>query len=163
MKHEDFPVAGFEFMNEPATDEQKRIIIEICNQRHIPIDPNGPWPEPFSKWDAAGMIETLKGETDHKPPTLAKFAGSLTGMAGGTIQPAPDKLELVKERIESCICTIQDGKRYAHPNCVVYHTKAAAGTILDLDDRCQNCKEHDNDGCPNCGPHTIKRVFNPAD
>jgi hypothetical protein len=61
MKHENFPVVGFEFMDEPATDEQKRMIVEICNQRNIPIDPNGPWPEPFSKWDAGNMIQTLKG------------------------------------------------------------------------------------------------------
>ena len=27
------------------------------------------------------------------------------------------------------------------------------------DDRCDNCKEFDKDGCPSCGPETIKSVF----
>jgi len=38
MKHEDFSVKGFEFMDEPATDEQKKLIIEICTERQIPIE-----------------------------------------------------------------------------------------------------------------------------
>ena len=62
MEHENFPVAGFEFMDEPATDEQKAIIIDMCKARGIPIDPNGEWPTPFTKWDAGNMIETLKSE-----------------------------------------------------------------------------------------------------
>ena len=62
MKHESFPVNGFDFMNEPATDEQKKLILEICKERQIPVDPDGPWPEPFSKWDAGQMIDTLKGK-----------------------------------------------------------------------------------------------------
>jgi hypothetical protein len=62
MKHEDFHVKGFEFMDEPATDEQKKLILEICKERQIPIDPDGPWPKPFSKWDAGQMIDTLKGK-----------------------------------------------------------------------------------------------------
>jgi hypothetical protein len=62
MKHEPFPVVhGFEFMNEPATDEQKKMILDICVERQIPIDPEGPWPELFTKWDAGQMIDTLKG------------------------------------------------------------------------------------------------------
>jgi len=70
MKHESFSVKGFEFMDEPATDEQKKLIIEICMERQIPIDPNGPWPNPFTKWDAGQMIESLRG-TNHEPPKTA--------------------------------------------------------------------------------------------
>ena len=62
MKHEGFPVKDFEFMNEPATDEQKKMILDICAERQIPVDTDGPWPDPFTKWDAAIMIETLKGK-----------------------------------------------------------------------------------------------------
>ena len=60
MKHENFPVEGFNFMDEPATKEQREMIVEICKARDTPIDPNGKWPDPFSKWDAANMIQSLK-------------------------------------------------------------------------------------------------------
>jgi hypothetical protein len=49
-------------MNESATDEQKEIIIKICKEKNIAINADGPWPEPFTKWDAARMIETLREE-----------------------------------------------------------------------------------------------------
>ena len=60
MEHEDFPVKGFEFMNEPATDEQKRIIADLCEKRGTPIDIHAQWPDPFTKWDAGNMIQILK-------------------------------------------------------------------------------------------------------
>lgn len=60
MEHEDFPVAGFEFMNEPATDEQKRIIIELVSKLGLELDHSGEWPNPFTKWDAANMIDALR-------------------------------------------------------------------------------------------------------
>ena len=62
MKHEDFPVEGFEFMDEEATETQKDIIVDLCNKRGTPVDRNGIWPNPFTKYDAATMIERLKGE-----------------------------------------------------------------------------------------------------
>lgn len=176
MKHEEFPVKGFEFMNEPATDEQKRIIIEICQRRHIPIDTNGPWPEPFSKWDAANMIQVLKGNKQEKQvidiPPLAKFAGSLTGMAGGTINPRSQGLPLCQ-----CGHPRQDhildmpGKSQERIcwganqtcDCAKYIANNIPITPKETDDRCLNCKEFDNDGCPYCGPNTIKKVFNPTD
>ena len=67
MKHESFSVKGFEFMDEPATDEQRKMILDICAERQIPVDPDGPWPNPFTKWDAGQMIESLRG-TNHEPP-----------------------------------------------------------------------------------------------
>lgn len=62
MEHEPFPVAGFEFMNEPATLEQKEIIVELAGKCGTPIDPNGTWPEPFSKHDAYRMIKVLRAK-----------------------------------------------------------------------------------------------------
>ena len=62
MEHEDFPVAGFEFMNEPATDAQKDIIVALAARAGTPIDRNGKWPKPFSKWDAKQMIDSLRIE-----------------------------------------------------------------------------------------------------
>lgn len=66
MEHEDFPVKGFEFMNEPATEEQKDIIAKMAEQGDEPIDRHGKWPEPFSKWDAANMIEALAKAINQK-------------------------------------------------------------------------------------------------
>ena len=60
MDHEKFPVAGFEFMDEPATDTQKDIIADLAAKAGEPIDRNGQWPEPFSKFDAANMIHQLE-------------------------------------------------------------------------------------------------------
>jgi hypothetical protein len=60
MEHEAFPVTGFEFMNEPATDDQKRIIADLAAEAGKPIDINGEWPTPFTKWDAKCMIEALQ-------------------------------------------------------------------------------------------------------
>ena len=62
MEHEPFPVAGFEFMNEPATPEQKEIIVELATKCGTPIDPNGVWPDPFSKHDAYSMIKALRAK-----------------------------------------------------------------------------------------------------
>jgi len=64
MEHEEFPVKGFEFMNEPATVEQKKIIVELANAKGHPIDPDGEWPVPFTKWDAKAMIEVLRDLPD---------------------------------------------------------------------------------------------------
>lgn len=61
MQHEAFPVAGFEFMDEPATEQQKNIICELATQAGKPIDRDGQWPTPFTKWDAKNMIEALEG------------------------------------------------------------------------------------------------------
>lgn len=60
MQHEAFPVKAFDFMNQPATDDQKDIIVKLAYECGQPIDRNGKWPIPFSKWDAARMIEILK-------------------------------------------------------------------------------------------------------
>jgi hypothetical protein len=59
MEHEDFPVPGFEFMNEPATEEQKAIIVKLAVQAGRLVD-NGEWPDPFSKYDAASAIQALE-------------------------------------------------------------------------------------------------------
>ncbi len=63
MEHENFPVAGFEFMDNPATLKQKEIICQLYLEKTGDIlDINGTWPIPFSKWDAAHMIKALKGD-----------------------------------------------------------------------------------------------------
>jgi hypothetical protein len=36
------------------------MIAELCKAKDIPIDRHGVWPDPFSKWDAANMIDSLK-------------------------------------------------------------------------------------------------------
>lgn len=65
MEHEEFPVKeGFGFMNEPATEEQKDIIFDLAQKKGRPIKREGQWPNPFSKWDAANMIDALKGLPD---------------------------------------------------------------------------------------------------
>lgn len=61
MEHEEFPVAGFEFMNEPATEQQKDIIYELATKAGYHMDRHGKWPEPFTKWDARNMIAALGG------------------------------------------------------------------------------------------------------
>ncbi len=66
MQHEQFPIEGFEFMNEPATNEQKAIIVKLAEKAGTPIDPNKQWPEPFTKWDAAQMVDALKAKIDGK-------------------------------------------------------------------------------------------------
>jgi hypothetical protein len=83
-----------------------------------------------------------------------------------------------------CLCIIHNNERYHHPQCTAFHHTIKGvgyvggipyktqlfqdawphGTLIETyDDRCQQCKEFDNDGCPNCGPNTIKKVFDPAD
>lgn len=59
MRHEDFPVAGFEFMDEPATEDHKRVIRDLAADKGI-VFAHDRWPDPFSKWDAARMIEDMK-------------------------------------------------------------------------------------------------------
>lgn len=59
MQHEDFPVVGFEFMNEPATVEQKEAILVAMKGIGIDATMEGPWPPVFSKWDAGLMLEAL--------------------------------------------------------------------------------------------------------
>jgi hypothetical protein len=49
-------------MDKPATVDQKDLIVELAEKRGTPIDRLGRWPNPFSKWDAANMIESLKEE-----------------------------------------------------------------------------------------------------
>lgn len=66
MEHESFPVAGFDFMDEAATDEQKTIILRLASELGYECS-SGPWPTPFTKWDAARMIEALEDEKkDHQ-------------------------------------------------------------------------------------------------
>jgi len=60
MKHEDFPVKRFDFMDEPATDEQKEIILGLWDELGVGANHNGRWPDPFTKWDAGQLIEVLK-------------------------------------------------------------------------------------------------------
>lgn len=68
MEHEQFPVTGFEFMDETATEEQKDIIHRLATAAGHKMDRNGKWPKPFSKWDAADMINALHGiKTPAKP------------------------------------------------------------------------------------------------
>ena len=71
MKHEDFPVKGFEFMNEPAGDEQKQIIIDLAIRAGHNMAPDSltnpdAWPKPFSKWDAGNMITALKEQLEEQ-------------------------------------------------------------------------------------------------
>ena len=61
MDHETFPVENFSFMDDDATSIQKDLIVELCQKRKMPIDRNGKWPDPFTKWDAARMIDSLGG------------------------------------------------------------------------------------------------------
>lgn len=67
MEHEDFPVKEFAFMDEPATDDQKKIIGELADRLGTPIDINGEWPDPFSKWDAKRMIDALQEQLGETP------------------------------------------------------------------------------------------------
>jgi hypothetical protein len=72
MKHEDFPVKGFEFMDEPAGDEQKRIIIDLAKQAGHNLEADcltnpDAWPKPFSKWDAKCMIDALRTQLGEHP------------------------------------------------------------------------------------------------
>jgi hypothetical protein len=60
MEHEKFPVDGFEFMDEPATDEQKDIIVQLAKEKGHELKRDGKWPDPFTRWDAKCMIEALK-------------------------------------------------------------------------------------------------------
>lgn len=73
MEHKDFPIPGFEHMNNLATDEDKQIIIFLAKQIGKPINPNGPWPEPFSRWDAINMMWALQeqnpSELKHVSPS----------------------------------------------------------------------------------------------
>ena len=66
MRNEPFPVKGFEFMDEPATDDQKEIIMDLMAKvQDIPRESIlDNWPDPFSKWDAARMIDSLKEELE---------------------------------------------------------------------------------------------------
>ena len=100
MKHEDFKVKSFEFdpgeslkrdMDEPATDEQKKLIIEICMERQIPIDPNGPWPNPFTKWDAGQMIDTLKGKVKPLSGPKCQHCGNPMESAKTKFSPSDEK------------------------------------------------------------------------
>lgn len=63
MDHEDFPVPGFEFMEEAATDQQKDFIVEIARSLlGRVIDRRGAWPDPFTRWDAVRMIDAIEQE-----------------------------------------------------------------------------------------------------
>lgn len=64
MEHEDFPVQGFEFMNEPATNEQKVLFIALAKRLGHEMSINGPWPQPFTRWDAARSISVLQSILD---------------------------------------------------------------------------------------------------
>lgn len=78
MDHECFPVPGFEFMNQPATDEQKDIFCDLADQLGKPVDRNGPWPEPFTKWDCAQAIDTMKEQVTVKQNAEPKWWALLT-------------------------------------------------------------------------------------
>lgn len=47
-------------MDEPATEEQKDIIAQLALQKGKLLKRDGQWPVPFTKWDAANMIDALK-------------------------------------------------------------------------------------------------------
>jgi hypothetical protein len=72
MNHEAFPVPGFEFMDEPATEEQKDIIHKLATARGHNLDRHGEWPDPFTRWDARNMIEALQPPT-HDDEVRAGF------------------------------------------------------------------------------------------
>lgn len=75
MEHEKFPVEGFQFMDEPATEEQKDIIVKIALQKGKPINRHGQWPDPFTKWDAANMIQALEELPDQKVSVFGEPRG----------------------------------------------------------------------------------------
>lgn len=60
MEHEKFEPKGFEFMDEPATEQQKDIFCQLARELGRPVKREGPWPNPFTKWDAACAIEALE-------------------------------------------------------------------------------------------------------
>ncbi|KKK86925.1 hypothetical protein LCGC14_2758380 [marine sediment metagenome] len=62
MEHKNFPVKGFEFMDEQATETQKDIIFELAIKAGRAMNRFGKWPDPFTKWDAGQMIYALKEE-----------------------------------------------------------------------------------------------------
>lgn len=62
MMHEAFPTPGFEFMDEPATDEQKELIVHEAARIGVVIEdgPDAQWPAPvFSRYDAARMLDAI--------------------------------------------------------------------------------------------------------
>jgi hypothetical protein len=76
MNHEDFPIKGFEFMDEPASDEQKRMIVDLAKQAGHNLAEDcltraDAWPKPFSKWDAGNMITALKEQLEETAKTSA--------------------------------------------------------------------------------------------
>ena len=75
MDHENFPVKGFGFMDEPATEEQKDIIFNLAHQKGRPMNRHGKWPDPFTKWDAANMIEALKELPDQRVSVFGEPRG----------------------------------------------------------------------------------------
>lgn len=79
MEHEDFPVRGFEFMNEPATVEQKTIFIQLAAKLGENFKIEGPWPEPFTKWDAKLAIDALLEKVEESKRCQAVFTERETG------------------------------------------------------------------------------------
>jgi hypothetical protein len=73
MKHEDFPVNGFEFMNEPATKEQKETIVKLLKEFYHIDEVTDNWPDPFSKWDAANMITELQHKIKEKNACISEW------------------------------------------------------------------------------------------
>ena len=53
-------------MNEPATDKQKDIIVELAAKAGTPVHRNGTWPNPFTKWDAKNMIDVLRDKIEEQ-------------------------------------------------------------------------------------------------
>ncbi|VVB55189.1 Uncharacterised protein [uncultured archaeon] len=66
MEHEKFPVEGFGFMDEPATDKQKTIFCDLAEKLGQEVSREGPWPVPFSKWDAGQAISRLQEQIETK-------------------------------------------------------------------------------------------------
>lgn len=75
MEHENFPIKGFEFMNEPATEEQKDIIFNLAHRKGKAMNRHGKWPDPFSKWDAKNMIEALEALPDQSVSVFSEARG----------------------------------------------------------------------------------------
>jgi len=98
---------------------------------------------------------------------------------GSTIEVS----ELKVKSTPKCLCITHNNERYFHPQCTTFHNTKAVGyvggipyktqlfqgtwpheTLVETyDDRCPQCKEFDNDGCPSCGPNTIRKVFDPTE
>lgn len=60
---------------EPATNEQKNLVMQLANELGFDINRGGPWPEPYSKWDAYQTIRVLQDrirQNDEESQTVTR-------------------------------------------------------------------------------------------